>query len=406
MKKTLQAISATLVILVFSTLIYAQAEEAAKKFSLQGALGMVNCKTDKGTETLPKISASPDLNLGPISIGLDIEYIVAKKKKEILAGTDSGKNPIIVRFVEYNKDPLSARWGVLEKIKLGKGLIMNNYTTAATVKSAAFTNKDKGIKVGYKGDKYGATVLTTPSHVYGARLTYNLNPKLILGTTLVTDPDKTDDVSAYGVDVTVPLIKRFEVYSELATLQDKNVSKTGFNIGADFGLPSLKVMWKNEFRSFQEGFVPTPFDAHYEVASLDRKASGLHFVLPATTNIKNGFLSKLDFGLLEQYVKASIAYEDYKKAEPRLIGEANFDLSSLTKEIKQPGIPSNIKGTITYEEQNVRPGTAGKNGIIKAKITGNVVPKYVDVVINYLKSYQSGTSITSTTYDFVYKFPF
>lgn len=373
-------------------------ETIGKKFSLNAGIGVVNYKDISGrTETLPKLQAQPTLRLGPVSTGVDIELLLASKdKRKILAET--GKNPVIVRFVEYNKDPISARWGVLERITLGKGLIMNNYSTATTQRSSVFTNKDKGIKVSYNTEEYGVTLLGTQTQVYGGRVSYKVSPKLIVGGTLVVDGTEKDDVSAYGIDATVPIIRKVNFYSEVATLKFKDKSKSGWTSGIYVDLIENKLMWKNEFRNFDDGFVPGYFDAHYEVASLLRTTPPSAPLVDS----KNGFLSRVDVALIDQ-LKMHVSYEKYKKVEPRLIAEALVDLTSLQGKEGRPMIP--LRGIVSYEQKNFRPDNLNlkKEGIIKGALSVGL-QKNIDLVVNYLKTYTASQPTTSVTYNVRYKF--
>lgn len=379
-------------------------DAVGKKFDLNAGMGMVNYKNalTGQSESLPKLQFQPTLRLGPITTGLDVELLLASKdKKKIIQ--DSGKNPVIVRFVEYNKNPLSARWGTLERITLGRGLIMNNYSSDISARSSVFTNKDKGVKVSYKKDEYGITALGTSSHIYGVRGYYKAAPKLTVGGTVVMDGDEKDDVSAYGLDVTIPLLSKVDFYSEAATLKIGDKSKSGFTSGIYFNVVENKLTWKNEFRNFADGFVPGYFDAHYESASLSRTAPP---TLTATSS-KNGFLSRVDIALIEQ-VKMFAAYEKYKNVEPRLVAEAQVDLTNLSggEGGKSPLPP--VKGIISYQQENFRIKSNLQNAIIKGTLSVGL-QKNIDLVVGYLKTYQEDAvgdlkAVTSTTYNVKYKF--
>ncbi len=385
-------------------------DAVGKKFNLNAGMGMVNYKNALGqSESFPKLQAQPTLRLSPITIGLDVELLLASKdKKKIIQ--DSGKNPVIVRFVEYNKTPLSARWGTLERITLGRGLIMNNYSSATSAKSSVFTNKDKGVKVSYKKDEYGITALGTSSKVYGVRGQYKVAPRLTVGGTVVMDGDKKDDVSAYGLDVTVPLISKVDFYSEVAVLNatesgtTKKVSKSGWTSGVYVDVIENKLTWKNEFRNFGNGFVPGVFDGHYEINSLN-KTPTTPFTIDPTTNSKNGFLSRINIALIDQ-LKVYAAYEKYKNTEPRLVAEAKVDLTNLSG-VEGGKSPLPAKGIISYQQENFRLKNNPKNAIIKGTLSVGL-QKNIDLVVGYLKTYQDTAGvfnpITSTTYNIKYKF--
>lgn len=355
-------------------------EEAGKKLLLNAGLGMVSylykdpTTGESKTENLLKISACPTYKVGPLSAGLEVNYLVAEKEKRQKLG-DTGKNPVIVRFVQYQKEPYFARWGILERVTLGNGMIMNNYSTAATRTSSVHTNKDKGVMLGYKATisdiEYSLHLLGTQTHVYGGRLSEKFPSKLTLGQTLVTDRDSGGNLTVFGLDAKMPVLPKMDAYLDFAKI---NKQGSGFALGTIWK-GTDKITWRNEFRSFGSDFAPGIFDSHYETNVLTG-------TLPTTSpQSKNGFLSKLSLDLAQQ-LKASIAYENYRKVEPRLIGEAVFNLSSE----QGGGNLRNLRGKVTYEQQNFRGKADPQKAIIKGEILTSL-SKTTNLVINYTKFY-------------------
>lgn len=366
-----------------------------KKFALNAGLGTVaysyyNEKTGKReTEYLPKITAYPTLQIPPLSVGLEVSYLIAEKeKKEKLK--DTGKNPVIFKYLQYDKKPVYARWGVLDHITLGHGFIMNNYSTSTTYRSTVYTNKDKGVRVKYTPEKFGIDVVSTQTHVYGVRVHSKITEKITLGATYVTDGDETEDITVYGLDAEMPVFSKMSAYLDWAKIEDAG---QGFVVGTRASL-GKKISWINEYRSVDEDFKPGIFDAHYETDVAIKKETGQKLTIPKTKN-DNGFLSQLNIDIIEQ-LKATISYEDYNKSEPRIIGIAKFAVPS-------PGLPGNIRGYISYEQKNLREkGVDPKYGIVKGELA-TPVSKNLDMVVNYTQTYQP-EKLTSVHYSFRFKF--
>jgi hypothetical protein len=366
-----------------------------KKFALNAGLGTVAYSYiengERKTEYLPRITAYPTFKMEPISVGLELNYLVADKdtKKKL---NETGKNPLIFKYLQYDKSPIYVRIGNLDHITLGHGFIMNNYSTTSTYKSAVYTNKDKGVRAKYTPEEFGVDVVSTQTHVYGIRAYTKVLDKITVGATYVTDGDKTEDVTIYGLDAGMPIFSKMDAYIDWAKIENFG---QGFAIGTKANLTE-KISWINEYRNMEKDFAPGFFDAHYETNVILAKEENSK-VTDSLKDLKNnnGFLSQLNIDLIQQ-LKASVSYEDYDESEPRLIGIAKFAFPS-------PGLPGDVKGYISYEQKNLREkGISPKYGIVKGELA-TPVSKNLDMVVNYTQVYQP-EKITSVNYSFRFKF--
>lgn len=361
---------------------------AGKMFNLNAGLGMINYNyKDPVTgadqkETLAQFNAYPTLHFEPVTVGLEVHALLAsaEKKKKLNV---TGKNPVILKFVEIKHDPLLLRWGSLSGVTLGYGFIMNNYTTTSTQASSVFTNKDKATLFSYTGDSWGGTFLGTQTHVYAGRVYYHM-PTLLkrgatFGFTYARDGDVVDNIKAFGFDASMPIVSKLVAYGQYARLSDGvGGSGQGLSLGADATWE--KISWRNEYRKFGDSFVPGIFDSHYEVNSLKNRMTASPYALKGVQS-NNGFYSRLFADLAKQF-KASLMYEKYSKTEPRLIAEAVADLRDETK-----GMGS-IYAKISYEQKNFRVTNVDPAlGVVKA-LGSSSLNNYTEFVVYYTKLYE------------------
>ncbi len=362
---------------------------AGKMFQLNAGVGLLNYNyKDPVTgqdqkETIAELNAYPTLHFEPVTVGLEVHALLAsaeKKKKLNL----TGKNPVILNFVEVKKYPFLVRWGALSGVTLGYGLIMNNYSTTPTQASAVFTNKDKGTLFQYTGQLWGGAFLGTQTHVYAGRVYYHM-PTLLkrgvtFGLTYAQDGDEVDDLKAWGLDAAMPLVPKMTLYGQYAQLTDGfgNDSKA-ISFGADW--LAGKFSWRNEYRKFGDSFKPGIFDSHYEVNSLQNRLTATKYRL-ATGNVSNnGFYSRLMADLAKQF-KASAAYEKYSDMEPRFIAEAMVDLRDETK-----GMGS-IYAKASYEQKNFRfTNLDPALGVVRA-FGSSMLNENIEFRVNYTKLYE------------------
>ncbi len=332
--------------------------------------------------TMTQFNAYPTLHLNPVTVGLEVHALLdsAEKKKKLNL---TGKNPVVLNFVEIKKDPFLLRWGSLSGVTLGYGFIMNNYTTTSTQESSVFTNKDKATLFSYAGNVYGGTFVGTQTHVYAGRVYYSL-PTLLkrgvtFGLTYAKDGDQVDNISAFGLDAAMPIVSSLIGYGQYAKLTDgSGGSGQGISLGADgtWG----KISWRNEYRKFGDSFVPGLFDSHYEVNSLQNRLTATQFRLPVTKS-NTGFYSRLLADIAKQF-KASLAYEKYSGTEPRFIAEAVADLREETKG------KGSIYAKVSYEQKNFRLTNLDPAlGVVKA-MGSSMLSENIEFRAYYTKLYE------------------
>lgn len=357
-------------------------------YALNAGVGMLNYNyKDPVTgqdqkESIAQFNAYPTLRLEPVTVGLEVHALLAsaEKKKKLNV---TGKNPVVVKFVEIKHDPFLLRWGSLSGVTLGYGLIMNNYTTTSTQESSVFTNKDKATLFSYTGNMWGGTFVGTQTHVYAGRVYYHM-PTLLkrgatFGLTYARDGDVVDDITAWGLDASMPIVSKLTGYGQYAQLKDGYGHSTkAISLGADAVWE--KISWRNEYRKFGDSFVPGIFDSHYEVDSLKNRLTATRYMLNGVKS-NNGFYSRLIADLAKQF-KASMAYEKYSMTEPRFIAEAVADLRDETK-----GMGS-IYAKASYEQKNFRLTNLDPAlGVVKA-LASSSLNNYTEFVVYYTKLYE------------------
>lgn len=408
-----------LVILVLS-IVTTKADEEKTGPTFGGSISAtpIILEAPDGTPvSLTKISGLPEIGMGPFSLGLDINAILGNKSK--LAGMDTGKNSVIVKYAKYEKDPLTLKWGVVSAYTLGNGLLFKNFSTESTAKSSVTTNKDKAGSFKFKTNKFSISGMGTAStHIYAGRVTVGLS-KMTLGATYVKDGDVWDDVKAMGVDLTIPVFAGSNIYAEWANLKYPTSTTTtnkgnGFTVGLTLGKEDGVLFLRNEYRKLDKEFIPGIFDAHYEDNSLSRKQQSdtstpiTYLGTGTTTQNKNGYLTEL----LIKYgdmLNASISYEDYEKVSPRLIAIASGEYKPKGKEADSSSGFTNIKFSGSFEQKNfsLTKVDAKENQVLKWTITTDL-NKYTELVVSTTQIYQPDSTgdlkkVTSTNYGVQFK---
>jgi hypothetical protein len=323
-------------------------------------VGMVQ----SGGESVAVLGWRPDFKTGPFGLGLDVNIPLGDKRP---ADFES----VVVRYAEYDTGKWGVRYGILDSVTYGSGLLVRNYTTQAKG-GALLSNKQVGLKGYVDGALFGYDIVRldmmgTWSNLYVVRLTEKVMPRLILGQTYVTDSDGVTFIdensvtqtyaaqSAYGIDAIVPLFKGAQLYAEYAALTNYG---SGFNTGLGMGYDLSSMIsfdFKAEWRSLQSNFIPGYFDNVYEtnpknLASYNgTEKTGYLVSLGVVSNIPQGKFTLA--GKLEDYAneKASIGatlagqFDQYEVAGS--YEQPNFD-STRSVAFEDGGI---ITGTVAYK---------------------------------------------------------
>ena len=257
-----------------------------------------------------RFQIQPEIGIGKVGFGLGFVLLynpeAGEGENQILAeDAEMWDNPgtmlRAIRYVRYAqpRDTFYARLGELSFVTIGRGLIMSGYS-----------NYDRrGMRVNLRTESRRIGIesvvndLVNP-RIFGGRLffrplhginTASMLGGLELGATYLTDitpdiipDDETpgedhtvdeDPLIALSVDVGFPLIEndlfRLDLYDELAFLNTQPITEysigpetpSGNAIGIGFTFPSS--LFKVEYRTFTEGFIPTVFDYSYQASAVD-----------------------------------------------------------------------------------------------------------------------------------------
>ena len=339
-----------------------------------------------GTAEVAAISWRPDLKVGPWALGLDVNLPMGDKKPE-------GYDSIVFRYAEFNDGQKGLRYGILEGVTWGKGLLMKNYSTR--VAGPITQNNQQTAFNGFlNADRVGVQFMSTWSHIYAARLTERVNPMLVLGQSYITDadgpsikqPDGTTihypSVSGAALDASVPLPLNFEGYAEAAQLFGHG---TGLTFGINWGMEALvfAAAFDAGYRSLDNKFVPGYFNADYETNPVNLSS------YEATGQSKNGYIAELNL-LAGKFFKANALYEAYNGSNAALTAAAEGEMDKLYAQIyfKQPNFED--FRSLTYEQGAITGGALG------FKVNPNTL-----LVVNYKKAYDPvlGSVVESQYYE-------
>ena len=306
-----------------------------------------------------RFQVQPDIGIGKVGFGLGFVLLynpeAGEGENQILAeDAEYWDNPgtmlRAVRYVRYAqpRDPFYARLGELSFVTIGRGLVMSGYSNYdRRGMSANLRTESRRI-----GVESVVNDLVNP-RIFGGRLfirplqgiiTASILSGLELGATYLTDitPDILPDdetpgkeytideepLIALSADVGFPLIEsdlfRLDLYDELAFLNTQSNLEhlaeseppSGNAIGIGLTFPSS--LFKFEYRTFNEGFVPTVFDYSYQASAID----SVPVFLGLGPDVDKG---KARFGYFSMFAWQPIpmlhllgAFEDYNISYPKL----------------------------------------------------------------------------------------
>ncbi|MDE0297082.1 MAG: hypothetical protein OXN17_00445 [Candidatus Poribacteria bacterium] len=306
-----------------------------------------------------RFQIQPDIGIGKVGFGLGFVLLynpeAGEGENQILAeDAEYWDNPSTmvraVRYVRYAhpRDPFYARLGELNFVTIGRGLIMSGYANYGR-RGMSLNLRTESRRIGVESI---VNDLVNP-RIFGGRLfirplqgikTVSILSGLELGATYLTDikpdiiPDDyatgqgdsidEDPLIALSVDVGFPLIEsdlfRLDLYDELAFLNTQSSLKhlaeseppSGNAIGIGLTFPSS--LFKFEYRTFNEGFVPTVFDYSYQASAVDSAP----VFLGLGPDVDKG---KARYGYFSMFAWQPIpmlhllgAFEDYNISYPKL----------------------------------------------------------------------------------------
>lgn len=338
-----------------------------------------------GTQDVTTLIWRPDFKFGAWGLGADINLPLGSNR------TPNYEN-LVLRYVEYDDSKKGLRYGVLDGVTIGHGLIMKNYTTRVGSQTM-LTNEMLGLKGYYDFEKYILKGMTTKSGIYYVRVEERLNSNLKLGQYYVVDQvgrkiTQSDGtvrsfpaVSAIGVDASLPLWANIEGYAEAGQLMNHgNGLSAGLSWAYDIFVASTS--FSAEYRVLDKGFVPGYFGVDYENNPVDLAS------VEASSEAKNGVLVQMGvnaFGL----ASLSAAYETYQNNNSTLTADLSAKLSDQI----------NVRGY--YKQPNFvdyRSITFEQGAILGGDLAYKINP-FTSIITHYKKAYNSATGqVESTQY--------
>lgn len=304
-----------------------------------------------------QVQLQPDIPLGKVGVGLDLillynPYAEGTDPQILAADGENWENPStwlrLIRYVRYGQpyDPFHFRFGELDYLTIGHGSIMSGYS-----------NYDRrGVRLNLRGpeNRYGVETMINDignPAIFGGRgflrpfqRSESSNPlrRFEIGGTYLTDinpnlqEELEEPLTAIGLDVGVPIIERgtfrLDLYDDISflnTLSEQGIGAgTAESIGTmnmawgnavGIGLSGNKALFKVEYRTFGDGYIPSVFDYTYESAkSLSPAPDTPEFLGVVTdTEPKRGYFSQLRWTPLPQ-LHFMGTFEDYTNSEPKL----------------------------------------------------------------------------------------
>ena len=307
-----------------------------------------------------RLQLQPDIPLGKVGIGLDLillynPYAEGDEPQILAEDGEMWDSPStwlrLVRYVRYGRpyDPFYVRFGELDYLTIGHGSIMSGYS-----------NYDRrGLRLNLRNseNRFGIETMMNDignPTIFGGRGFYrpfqreqnnNLLTRFELGATYLTDINPNlqetgeEPLTAVGLDVGFPLFEtstfRLDLYDDIAflnTLPEENApteialteenritTNLAWGNAVGVGFSFTQTLFKIEYRTFGDGYIPSVFDYTYESAkSVSPEPDMPQFLgLETNTEPRRGFFSQLIWHPLPQ-IHFMGTFEDYTNSEPKL----------------------------------------------------------------------------------------
>lgn len=336
-----------------------------------------------GSDEVGNLAWHPDFKIGPWGLGADVNVALGDNKP-------SGYENFVLRYVEFDDGKKGLRYGVIDNLTWGHGLLMSNYSTRIAG-PVLLNNEQMAVKGYFDTGKYVFRFLGTRRNVYGLRLEERVHPLLTLGQTYITDTDgiqlagstEVQKVSGAALDATVPLPFNFEGYAEYAQLIGRG---GGLSAGINWAY-DLMVVYTSflaEYRYLDANFIPSYFDANYETSPINLDLAA------ATGNRKNGYLVQYGIRAMDM-ASLNISYENYIDSDASLAAELYGKL------------PQNIEITGYYKQPKFVhfSSLSFDQGAVAGGSIAYPLNQFTKLVVNYKKAYNvtTGNVEESTFYE-------
>jgi len=276
-----------------------------------------------GTQDVTTLSWHPDLKFGPWGFGADLNLGLG-------SNIPTGYENLVVRYVEYDDSQKGLRYGILDGVTVGHGLVMRNYSTR-NINQVLLANEQMGLKGYVDLDRYAVRGMMTKSNIYMGRVEERINPVLTLGQYYINDSTgrtvtqvgggtrQFPAVAAVGADASIALPANMEVYSEVGSLINHGSGlSAGFSWAYDIMVAN--TFFLAEYRLMDKGFVPGYFGVDYETNPIDLASA------EATGQAKNGVFTQLGINALG-LASLSAIYESYQGSNSALTADLNAKAS-------------------------------------------------------------------------------
>lgn len=325
MSKTKQLMIGLLILSIYATQAFAAVSYRLEDFQSPGTKSSIGIIQFKG-DNFFKVGLSPDLQFGPVGLGLDLNlYFALNKDKNV-----PSELPFLAfRMISYDHyDIWGVKWGRLTNLKYGQGLLMDRYDSGSAG-SPEFTTSKAALEAYYNAAPYGVKGLYTATNLKAVRGTYNVGDTVAFGKPLIIGANYIDDSdgvfndtittanavspaqSGYSIDACVPIFgDTLKGYTEYAKLTNHG-DGAAIGFGGSFG-PSFS--YKLEYRILGADFIPGLYNNMYEAAT-----GNIMKELSPTSPI-NGILGDIEISFPGDYVKMELMYESYESRTPLLSG--------------------------------------------------------------------------------------
>lgn len=343
------------------------------------------------TAQVTNITWRPDFQLAGFGFGLDVDIPLGDQRP-------LGYENIVARYISYQGQRYGARYGLLENVTVGQGLLMKNYSTRISGPLLQ-SNRQNGISGYWDSGTWRAEALSTGTGIYSLRGEQSFN-FFRGGVYYITDTDGVSitsgvvtttlpPISGYGVDVVVPTtIPALDVYAEYAQLVNFGAGlTTGARWGYDFII--AKLIGRVEYQQLAADFAPGIFNSEYEVNPLNFAA------YRAAGQARKGTIGELDLMFLN-YATLHGVYEGYDGQRP----SARADLK--VADVFFPGYE--ISGYFIAPNMRDFRGLSLEQGAVLGGRVGYKVNPFVKVYVNYKRAFNGtlGRPEDTTYYEFVF----
>ncbi|RKZ00499.1 MAG: hypothetical protein DRQ10_04100 [Candidatus Hydrothermota bacterium] len=302
----------------------AQAQPPAQAFGFGGGAGLSVI-----SDTLWfNILLNTELTLGKFGVGLNVplrfNFQQGIRKADWDAKRDYAK---LIRYIRFGHpfDPFYIRIGALEHVTLGHGFIVYDYNNRLREDDYPKIGMDMHVDLGRFGmqlinsdfGRWGLIAMRGFVRPMPQSVPIIKNLEFGLSYAQDADPDErkatTNTVWIWGMDAGLPIIRskflNFDLYADYAKIFDHG---DGATFGLNFVVPNMlgifQMGMKLEKRQLNEHFVPSYFDALYEIDKFEKES-----MLDTVTRRVKGTFGQLSALILNEIQIAGDYFHDDKR---------------------------------------------------------------------------------------------